>query len=196
VYLTLVPRDETPNLASIRYTALISTVCATRQTLTPDFYWLNLTSLRHRACGVFVLSSLNPTIGAPGDACINFVTHLQSRTNAVFLEPDDELIAAYLEDFRGLFEVELAPFWTNIARIPMYSPVFVRDYQNPPVRSTTWRNLYFAGNYRTFPSVASTGTALASGLETGQTILQDHAQHSELPTAVKTFRLRSMPRAA
>ena len=107
VYLTLVPRDETPNLASIRYTALISTVCATRQTLAPDFYWLNLTSLRHRACGVFVLSSLNPTIGAPGDACVNFVTHLQNRTNAVFLEPDDELIAAYLEDFRGLFGVEL-----------------------------------------------------------------------------------------
>lgn len=196
VYLSLVPRDETPSLASMRYTALISTVCATRQTLTPDFYWLNLTSLHHRACGVFVLSSLNPSIGAPGDTCVNFVTHLPSRNSELFRQPDDELIAGYLSDFRDIFGFELAPFWTNIARIPMYSPIFVRDYRNLAVRSTTWRNLYFAGNYRTFPSVASTGTALASGLETGQTILQDHAQHSELPAAVEAFRLRSMPRAA
>jgi hypothetical protein len=77
----------------------------------------------------------------------------------------------------------------------MYSPVFVRDYRNPPARSTTWRNVYFAGNYRTFPSVASTGTALASGLEAGRTILQDHAQDSQLPEAARSFRLASMPRA-
>ena len=100
------------------------------------------------------------------------------------LLPEDELLAAYLEDFRQIFGVALSPFWVNVARIPMYSPVFDRRYRNPPVRSTTWRNVYFAGNYRTFPSVASTGTALASGLEAGRAVLEDHARGTDVPDAV------------
>lgn len=194
VYLRFVPADETPQLGSIRYTALISAVCATRHPMPREFYWMNLSSLAHSACGIFVLSALNPTIGAPGDHCVNFVTHLDGCHKALFRRSDDELLAAYLGDFRRLFAVDLAPFWTNIARVPMYSPVFDRLYRNPPPRSTTWRNVYFAGNYRTFPSVASTGTALASGIEAGATILQDHEGGTSLPEAARAFRLASMPR--
>ena len=68
VYLGLVPGDATPGLASIRYTALLSAVAATRQALLPDFYWMNLASLDYAGCGIFLLSSLNPTIGAPGSS--------------------------------------------------------------------------------------------------------------------------------
>jgi hypothetical protein len=49
-------------------------------------------------------------------------------------------------------------------------------------------NLYFAGNYRTFPSVLSTGTALASGLEAAQTVLRDRGTDTLLPDAVAAFR--------
>ena len=55
-------------------------------------------------------------------------------------------------------------------------------------------NVYFAGNYRTFPSIASTGTALASGLETGEAILQERGRATELRRLARTLRLRSMPR--
>jgi protoporphyrinogen oxidase len=173
VYMKLVPRDETAHLSSIEYTALLSVVCATRQQVGPDFYWMNLASLDRAACGIFLLSSLNPTIGAPGDTCVNFVTHLRGRGRPFFAKTDAELMAAYLEDFRTVFGFDLDPFWTNISRIPMYSPVFYRGYRNPPLRSATFSNLYFGGNYRTFPSIVSTGTALRSGLETAQAMLQD-----------------------
>lgn len=188
VYLTLVPRDETPHLASIRYTALISVVCATRKAVTPDFYWMNLASLDRTACGLFLLSSLNPTIGGPGEACVNFVTHLRGRERALFSKSDDALLSACLEDFRVIFGFDLEPFWTNVARIPMYSPVFHRGYRNPPLKSASWSNLYFAGNYRTFPSVASTGTALRSGLETAQAMLVEHGGSSDLLARAERFR--------
>jgi hypothetical protein len=136
---------------------------------------MNLASLGHTACGVFLLHSLNPTIGAPGDACVNFVTHLHGRDRPLFERPTDELLGGYYDDFRAIFGFELSPFWVHVSRVPMYSPVFDRRYRNPAIRSETWRNVYFAGNYRTFPSVTSTGTALASGLETGRAILGDHA---------------------
>jgi protoporphyrinogen oxidase len=188
VYMRLVPRDETAHLASIEYTALLSVVCATRKAVRPDFYWMNLASLDRAACGVFLLSSLNPTIGAPGETCVNFVTHLRGRHRPFFAKTDDELMSAYLEDFRVIFGFDLDPFWTNVARIPMYSPVFNRGYRNPPLRSATWSNLYFAGNYRTFPSIVSTGIALRSGLETAQAMLQDHGGATDLLERAAGFR--------
>jgi protoporphyrinogen oxidase len=195
VYLRLVDRDDTPQLAAIRYSALISVVCATRQTVRPEIYWTNLASPATTAAGIFQLQALNPTIGRPGDACVNFVTHLQGRDRPLFTLSDDQLVSAYLSDFREVYGFELKPFWTHVARVPMYSPVFTRGFCNPPVRSASWRNLYFAGNYRTFPSIASTGTALASGLEAGAAILEDLGLCTDLPAAARSFRLRAMPRA-
>lgn len=149
---------------------------------------MNLASLDRTACGLFLLSSLNPTIGGPGEACVNFVTHLRGRERALFSKSDDALLSACLEDFRVIFGFDLEPFWTNVARIPMYSPVFHRGYRNPPLKSATWSNLYFAGNYRTFPSVASTGTALGSGLETAHAMLVEHGGSSDLLARAERFR--------
>ncbi len=99
------------------------------------------------------------------------------------------------DDFQAVFGVELEPFWTNIARVPMYSPVFGPGFRNLPARSVTWSNVYFAGNYRTFPSIVSTGTALRSGLETGAVLLDDIGGTTALPARAAAFRLPGMPRA-
>ncbi len=195
VYLRLAGGDRTPEIERIRYSALISVVCATFQRLDPRAYWINLASLDRTACGIFLLSALNPTIGGPGESCVNFVTHLRGRDRPLFHMPDDELLSRYRDDFRAVFGFELDPFWTHIARVPMYSPVFGRSYRNPPVRSASWENVYFAGNYRTFPSIGSTGTALGSGLDTGEAILGDLGIRTRLAAAARTFRLRRMPRA-
>jgi protoporphyrinogen oxidase len=195
VYLGLVPRDQSPELERIRYSALLSVVCATPQQVRPDAYWINLASLERSASAIFLLSSLNPTIGRPGDTCVNFVTHLQGRDRPMFQEPDDVLTARYLDDFRNVFGFHLKPSWTHVARVRMYSPVFGRSFRNPPVRSATWRNMYFAGNYRTFPSIVSTGTALGSGLETGRVLLQELGRRSDLLENATRFRLKRMPRA-
>lgn len=173
VYVRIAPREETPHLRSIRSTALVSVVCATPQQVRPDFYWMNLASLDRNACGLFQLSSLNPTIGAPGETCLNFVTHLRRRDDPFFLRGDEELQEGYREDFREIFGFDLEPSWWNVARVPMYSPIFHRSYRNPPARSATWRNVYLAGNYRTFPSIASTGTALDSGIDAARAVLDD-----------------------
>ena len=193
-YLRLLAGDRTPELDRIRYSALISVVCATRQHVDDRAYWINLASLDRTAGGIFLLSSLNPTIGRPGDTCVNFVTHLRGRDRPLFRASDDELLRAYRDDFRAVFGFELEPFWTHVARVPMYSPVFVRSFRNPPPRSASWENVYFAGNYRTFPSIVSTGTALGSGLETAEALLSDLGARTDLPGRAAAFRLRSMPR--
>ena len=194
-YLRLISSDRTPDLESVRYTALLSVICVTRQAVQPDAYWINLASLDRTAGAIFLLSSLNPTIGRPGDTCVNFVTHLPNRDHALFKTSDDELKALYLKDFESVFRFELEPFWTHVSRVPMYSPVFSRTFRNAPIRSTSWRNVYFAGNYRTFPSIVSTGTALGSGVAAASALLHTVGKSTELPDAIARFRLRSMPRA-
>jgi protoporphyrinogen oxidase len=184
VYRRLAPADATPYLDSIRYTAVVSLICATSQVVEPDFYWMNLASLDFNACGIFLLNSLNPTIGAPGDACVNLMTHVPNREDEFFRRSDEQLQTGYFSDFSRIFGFEPDPFWTHISRIPMYSPVFVRGFRNPPVRSTSWRNLYFAGNYRTFPSVATTGTALGSGVEAADAVLKDFGRVTDVPAEV------------
>jgi protoporphyrinogen oxidase len=194
VYRGLVPREDTPILGEIRYSALISVVCATRQSVPSRAYWNNLASLDRTASAIFLLSELNPPIGRPGDTCVNFVTHLRGRDRPLFQESDECLMARYREDFRAVYGGELDPFWTHIARVPMYSPVFGRHYRNPPMRSSTWRNTWFAGNYRTFPSIVSTGTALGSGVETGGALLAELGRRADLGAGIARFRLKSMPR--
>ncbi|MCP3978111.1 MAG: FAD-dependent oxidoreductase [bacterium] len=194
-YLRLAGRDATPGLEPIRYTAIVSAICATRQKIEPEFYWMNLAGLDCSACGIFRLESLNPTIGREGDACLNFVTHVPGRDRAFFRQTDEQLLSGYFADFRRVFGFELEPFWSRVLRLPMYSPVFRRGYRNPDVRSATWSNVYFAGNYRTFPSIASTGTALGSGLEAAHAILADRGVTDELHAAASSYRLRGMPRA-
>lgn len=195
VYLALVGGDETPELAAIRYSALISVICATRQEVRPEAYWTNLATLDRTACAIFLLSALNPTIGRPGDACVNFVTHLQGRDRPLFAASDEELVERYLSDFRAVYGFDLEPEWTNVARVPMYSPVFRPSFRNPPARSQSWENVYFAGNYRTFPSIVSTGTALGSGVETGRLLLEDEGGSSDVPDLIRHFRPGRMPRA-
>ncbi len=195
LYCRMVPGDDTPSLQSIRYTAVVSAICATRQEISPDFYWMNLLSLEQSASGFFVLSSLNPTIGAPGDTCVNFMTHVPSRHDPFFHQSDDQIWKGYFTDFEEVFGFEIEPFWRHLSKLPLYSPVLVRDYDNPPVRSSSWSNVYFAGNYRTFPSTVTTGTALYSGLETAESILADHGLESDMRERAAGFSLAAMPRA-
>jgi len=173
VHHELLPQDETPEVRSIRYTALLSAVCATGQEVSPDFYWLNLSTLDRTACAIFKLSSLNPTIGRSGETCLNFVTHLRSHRDPLFTLDDAELMLRFCEDAREVLGLDLDPRWVNISRVANYSPIFDKDYRNPPVRSVNLENLYFAGNFRTYPAVASTGTALASGTDAGRVVLAD-----------------------
>lgn len=194
-HVELLPEDSTPGLTDIRYTSLVSTICATRTAVRPHAYWINLSSLRHGASAIFLLSALNPTIGEPGETCVNFVTHLD-RPDAPFLDLDDAAtLARYDADFREVFGVSLEPKWAVTNRVRSYSPIFSPGYRPPPVRSERFQNVWFTGTARTYPSVASTGTALDAGLETATAILDTFAMPSDLANAVAAFRPERMQRA-
>ncbi len=46
----------------------------------------------------------------------------------------------------------------------------LRSFQNPAETSPIYKNLRFAGNFRTFPVLATTGSAMGSGWSAGMAV--------------------------
>jgi len=158
-----------PALASIQYTGVISTVMATRQEVPLDSYWTNFIRPNMSFGGIFRLDLLNDSLGHPGVRVLNFCTHIRDRGDGSMLRWEHEQIErTYIKDFQRRFGLELQPEWMHTSQIPYYSPVFVDGYTNPPVRHGVLKNLFLAGNHRTFPVLATTGSAMGSGMEAAQ----------------------------
>lgn len=191
-YRAIAPDDQTSELAAIRYTAIVSAIVATRQPIAPRCYWMNLLDDDTTASGLFMLDQLNPTLGTEGVTLLNFITHLPSRDDPRFAASDSETLARYAADHQRCFGSRLVAEWSAVSRLALYSPVFVRGFRNAPARSATWSNVHFAGNQCTYPSIASTGTALGSGLEAAHAILRECSVASTLTPAMARF--RSPPR--
>ena len=166
--------QDTPDaeLDAIDYTGVVSTVVATRDDVPLDRYWTNFIQPTTSFGGIFRLDLLNDSLGHPGMRLLNFCTHVRDRVQGSMLEwsPAD-IEARYLADFETRFGVSLNPEWAHTSRIPFYSPVFVNGYRNPPVTHGRLRNLFLAGNHRTFPVLATTGSAMGSGAEAARAAL-------------------------
>jgi protoporphyrinogen oxidase len=171
LFMRLVPEYPDKRLSNIRYTGVVSTVLATHQDLPLEGYWTNFIQPYYSFGGIFRLDVLNDTLGHPGDRILNFCTHVSERGEGSFLRKEpEEILDGYIADFRTRFGLTLQPAWSHTSRIPYYSPVFVRGYENPPICSPVHPNLFFAGNYRTFPVLATTGSAMGSGWEAGAAV--------------------------
>lgn len=169
----LAPEVRSPALDAIQYTGVVSTVVATRTPVPLDRYWTNFLRPTYSFGGIFRLDLLNDSLGHPGVKLLNFCTHVAPRNKAhSMLSWDPSTIEdRYLSDFKTRFGVTIRPEWIHTSRIPLYSPVFVHGYQNPPVRHERLLNLFLAGNYRTFPVLATTGSAMGSGVEAAYAVL-------------------------
>jgi protoporphyrinogen oxidase len=176
LFMRLMPAYADPTLDKIRYTGVVSTVLATRQDLPLDGYWNNFIQPYYSFGGIFRLDALNSTLGHPGDRILNFCTHVTERGEGSFIRKSpEEIEGRYIEDFQTRFGMRLEPVWSHTSRVPYYSPVFVRGYTNPSVRSPVHDNLFFAGNFRTFPALATTGSAMGSGWEAGAAVCRSLA---------------------
>jgi len=162
-----------PHLSAIQYTGVVSTVMATRQDVPLDRYWTNFLRPNMSFGGIFRLDLLNDSLGHPGMKLLNFCTHVRDRSDHSMLRWDPEKIEhTYRTDFEQCFSMKLEPEWAHTSRIPYYSPVFVDGYTNPQVTHGRLQNLFLAGNHRTFPVLATTGSAMGAGMEAAEAAIQ------------------------
>lgn len=164
-------------LENIEYLDALSLIIETHQKLPRELYLLSCLRPRYSFGGIFMLSSLNETIGVENGTVINFFTTLSPQYEYLRQKTSEELLEIYQNDFQKLFGFRIDPLWHHLTLIKNYSPKFLNGYQNPDQRSDV-RGLYFAGNYLTYPIITSTGSAIASGEKAATYILEDYGHRT------------------
>ena len=159
---------KNPLLDRIEYIDSISAIVSVKKTA-QDVYWLVCLSPRKFMGGLFNLSDLNPTLGKK-EIIMNFFTNVD-RGSKLLQKSDEELMKIYEKEYKEIYGEELKYNWYKINRIPYVSAKFVKGYKNPKIQ-TKINNLLLAGNYRSYPSVTSTGTAIQTGIEAAELLLK------------------------
>ncbi|MDD5431276.1 MAG: FAD-dependent oxidoreductase [Candidatus Pacebacteria bacterium] len=160
-------------MEKIEYLDAISLILETDQKLPRDFYLLSCLQPRYPFGGIFVLSKLNKTIGLKNGTVLNFFTNLNPQNDYLKNKTAKELLEIYQNDFEKLFGFRLKPNWSYFSFIKNYSPKFLNGYENPDIQGNI-ENIYFAGNYMTYPLITSTGSAIASGEKTAELIIKNY----------------------
>ena len=162
-----------PKLEKIEYLDALSLILETEQKLPRELYLLSCLKPRYSFGGIFMLSSLNKTLGVKNGTIINFFTTLSPNYEYLRDKNSEELLEIYRQDFEKIFGFRLKPLWHHLTLIKNYSPKFLNGYENPETRGKI-PGLYFAGNYLTYPIITSTGSAIASGEKAADFILEDY----------------------
>ncbi|MDP3999612.1 MAG: FAD-dependent oxidoreductase [bacterium] len=175
IFLSLCDYQDT-KLQKVEYLDALSLILETEQKLPRELYLLSCLRPRYSFGGIFMLSSLNRTIGVKNGTIVNFFTTLSPKYEYLRSQNSEELLETYQRDFEKIFGFRLEPIWHHLTLIKNYSPKFLNDYKNPETRGNI-PGLYFAGNYLTYPIITSTGSAIASGEKAADYIIQDHDGH-------------------
>ncbi len=174
IFLSLCDYSD-KKLEKIKYLDALSLILETNQKLPRELYLLSCLKPRYAFGGIFMLSSLNSSIGTQNGTVINFFTTLSKNYEYLRNKNADELLEIYQKDFTKLFGFRLNPLWHHLTLIKNYSPEFLKGYENADQRGNI-PGVYFAGNYLTYPIITSTGSAIASGEKAADYIIQDHGQ--------------------
>lgn len=158
-----------PLLDKITYIDSVSTIVSTNATA-QQVYWLMIMQPREFSGGIFKLTDLNPTLGNNNEVILNFFTNVDHGSTAEY--SDEELIESYKSTYKKIYHEDLQINWYKINRIPFVSAKYVKGYKNPNIK-TKVKGLFLTGNYMSYPSVTSTGTAIDTGIETANTIIND-----------------------
>ena len=162
----LLPHSRAPWIQEVSTVGVVSCVMETDPVATPDHYWTTCLSPRLPFAAVFRWEALNPELGMPGRSLFNFSRYAPTRElRTIGPEFEEASTEQFLAAFEENFGVRLRSRWSHLTVIPRYTPVYAPGFCVAPTASGEHSNLFFAGSFRTFPAVATTGVALASGEE-------------------------------
>jgi protoporphyrinogen oxidase len=160
----LLPHHEGAWLDGVDTVGVVSCVMETEPVSAPAHYWTTCLDPGLPFAAVFRWELSNPQLASPGRSLLNFSRYAPTA-DLLGLRPGDQraIMDALVRGFCECFDVPLRPRWSHVTIIPRYTPVYAPGFRVAPVRSAQISNLFFAGNFRTFPAVATTGSALQSG---------------------------------
>ncbi len=163
---TELPEEIKHKLEKIKYCPCVGLVFATKEFLDTETYWINL--FQERVHVIMQHSVLTDKYKNKITWCIRYGGSEEDISLS-----DEEIKKEYLASIKKYFS-QLNPLWVKVFREKYAEPVYDKDYVKymPDVRSDV-DGLYFAGIQITFPKIRNINTALESGIEAAEKIVED-----------------------
>lgn len=166
---TGLPKEIVEKISHIKYCPCVGLVFATKEFLEPTTYWINLFQER-----VHVIMQHSVLIDKYKNKITWAIRYGGSEEDLEL--SDEEIKKEYIAAIKKYFPA-LNPLWVKVFREKYAEPVYDKDYSSymPEVWSGI-DGLYFAGIQITFPRIRNMNTALESGIEAAEKIIDDCAK--------------------
>lgn len=162
------PHNSCQELNKIEYKPVICMLLTSKQRIFKD-YWNIFVRPKLGFGGIFSHSSIYPKRVVKGENLYYVFKYVDPGDNFYKLS-EENIKKAFLKDLKGLFPL-FKPSWAKVFKIKESSPVFARNYKNPPIKISS--NTYLTGVYREYPCTRTMHTALKSGIKTANFILDE-----------------------
>ncbi len=178
VFLKLVPnvsKELKERMEKIKYLSCSCLAVGLNKKFT-DRYWINILEKDVPVSAIFCRSNLYEDSAPQGKSVMYIITYMKHGEDFWF-KSEDEIKKAYTDYAERIFPgFKQAIEWERLAKLEWVEAIYDMDYENPPI--TDGNGFYFAGIYRFFPKIRNVASALESGIEAAEKILEDFGSKS------------------
>lgn len=173
VFLKIVPdisAELKEKFEKIKYLSCTCLAVGLKKTFT-DRYWINVLEKNVSISAIFCCSNLYENSAPQGKSVVYLITYMKHGED-FWKKTNEELEKIYLDFTENVFPgFKESVEWKKLARFEWAEAIYGTDYENPPI--TDGNGFYFAGVYRFFPKIRNVASALESGAEAAEKLLED-----------------------
>jgi protoporphyrinogen oxidase len=159
-------KDIITQLQAVKYRACLCLVLRIKETIS-DYYWVNILDKDLPFIACFEHGNLNLNL----DGGLLYVVTYVDSTNELWKSDDQTILKLFVSGLKKVFgRVPNIKSWM-LFRTRYGTPIYRVGYQN--ITMNPYPRVYFAGVYRAFPEIRSSGPAIRTGIEAAEKISLD-----------------------
>ena len=169
--------DESPDklqekLENIKYLSCVCACVGLKETPT-EIYWTNILDENLPFVVMFNHTALYED-SAPKEKCVFYILTYLRENEELWEKNEKEIFDIYMESFGKIFpDFDKNIEWYRIAKFKNAEAIYSLNFENPPVSTD---GFYFAGIYRIYPKIRNMASAIESGFEVADKILDDYGK--------------------
>jgi len=167
-----VPEDLRSKLEGIKYLSCIC-ACIGLKKIPTNVYWTNILDGNLPFVVIFNHTALYEDSAPSGKCVLYLVTYLR-KDEEFWKKTEKEIFDIYMKSFNEIFPgFDANVEWYRIEKFKDAEAIYSLNFENPPISKD---GMYFAGIYRIYPKIRNMASAIESGFEVANKILDDYAK--------------------
>lgn len=167
-----VPDELKKKFEDIKYLSCIC-ACIGLKKIPTKIYWTNILDKHLPYVVIFNHTTLYEDSAPSGKCVLYLVTYLRTN-NELWRKSEKEIFETYMKSFSKVFPgFDKNVEWYKISKFVDAEAIYSLNFENPPISTD---GLYFAGIYRIYPKIRNMASAIDSGFEVADRVLDDYAK--------------------